>query len=76
MSVEEIAKQICPNSEDSFFHFSDQDIFVFGFKEGYKYEKPKVEALECPFCNSKDIKWAFRLVKQCKNCNEYFNSKS
>lgn len=43
---------------------------------GHAEAKKLNEVLECPFCNSKNIKWAFRLVKQCKNCNEYFNSKS
>jgi len=46
------------------------------FIAGYVEAKITSEVLECPFCQCKDIKWAFRLVKQCKNCNEYFNSKA
>lgn len=76
MLAEDKAKELFPaNSWNGQFNLDQEEkqrIFISGYNEAKKLN----EVLECPFCNSKDIKWAFRLVKQCKNCNEYFNSKS
>lgn len=71
MTVEEIARSKVPNEEDSFFHYSDQNIWVEGFVAGYNSAKPK-EVTKCPHCGSDKLKWAFRFVKKCETCNEVF----
>jgi len=70
MAVEEKAKQYAENIWGD-GNDASIDQIINSFLAGYKEAKPK-EVTICPFCNSTDLKWAFRFVKKCKTCNEVF----